>query len=127
MCDTDAARLIYFGAPARWAERLLTTWLADVGCPLSKSLDSGFGDPVVHAEMTYHSPLRLDDEVNATLSLIRRTERSLTFHCGFGLGSGPATAVEVRLTKVHVRFGPDGAEAVPLAGPLLDALVAAAG
>jgi hypothetical protein len=45
MSDTDAARLIYFGAPARWAQRLLTTWLADVGTPLSKSLDSGFDAP----------------------------------------------------------------------------------
>jgi acyl-CoA thioesterase FadM len=76
--------------------------------------------------MAYRVPLRLDDEVSATLSVSRRTERSLIFHCAFGLDSSAATAVEVWLTKVHVRFGPDGTEAVPLAGPLLAALDAAA-
>lgn len=126
MSDTDAARVIYFGAPARWTERMLSTWLADAGAPLSKSLDSGFGDPVVHAEMSYRAPLRLDDQVSATLSLSRRTERSLTFHAAFALGPGSASVVEVWLTKAHVRFGPDGAEAVPLGGPLLAVIDAAA-
>lgn len=125
MVDTDAARVIYFGAPTRWAEQLLTTWLADVGAPLSKSLDSGFGDPVVHAEAAYHAPLRLDDQVSATLSLARRTKRSMTFRCAFALDVNASPAVEVWLTKVHVRFGPDGPESVPIDGPLLAALDAA--
>lgn len=124
MSDTDAARVIYFGAPADWAERLLTGWLADVGAPLSKSLDSGFGDPAVHLEITYHAPLRLDDLVIGTLYLTRRTERSLTFHCTFALGAD-ASAVDVWLTKVHVHVGQDGPRAVPIDGPLLAALKAA--
>jgi acyl-CoA thioesterase FadM len=127
MSDTDAARVIYFGAPAQWAERLLCNWLADAGAPLSKSLDAGFGDPVVHVEMTYRGPLRLDDQVTATLSLARRTKSSMTFHFAFALDADSSPAVEVWLTKVHVHFGPGGLEAVPIAGPLLTALDAAAG
>lgn len=127
MADTDAARVIYFGAPVVWVERLLTTWLADVGAPLSESLDSGFGDPAVHLEVAYRAPLRLDDQVTGTLSLVRRSEQSLTFHCTFALGPDASPAVEVWLTKVHVRVGPDGLHAVPIDGPLRDALDAAAG
>jgi acyl-CoA thioesterase FadM len=43
MADTDAARVIFFGAPVLWAERLVTTWLADVGCGTQDSLTRGFG------------------------------------------------------------------------------------
>jgi acyl-CoA thioester hydrolase len=47
MSDTDAAQVIYFGAPTRWTERLVTTWLADVKHPTSELLAAGFGMPAV--------------------------------------------------------------------------------
>jgi hypothetical protein len=33
MADTDATRVIYYGTPLRWAERLVTTWFVEVGFP----------------------------------------------------------------------------------------------
>lgn len=125
MGDTDAARVIYFGAPLRWAERLMTTWFADAGLPTSNAIDSGRGYPAVRTEVAYRSPLRLDDRVFGTLSTGGVTNRSVTFHAQFATGLATAPAVEVWLTKVHVRFGVDrvdGAEAIPLDTSLLAAL-----
>ncbi|WP_319457042.1 MULTISPECIES: acyl-CoA thioesterase [unclassified Mycobacterium] len=121
MGDTDAARVIYFGAPLGWAERLMTTWLADAGLPTSVTLDSGRGYPAVRAEVSYHSALRLDDRVFATLLTGAITNRSVTFHAQFATGFATAPAVEVWLTKVHVRFGADGSDAIPLDPSLLAA------
>ncbi|HET6735226.1 acyl-CoA thioesterase [Mycobacterium sp.] len=121
MGDTDAARVIYFGAPLGWAERLMTTWFADAGLPTSSTIDSGRGYPAVRAEVAYRSPLRLDDQVFGTLLTGAITNRSVTFHAQFATGFEAPPAVEVWLTKVHVRFDVDGSEAIPLDASLLAA------
>jgi len=118
--DTDAAQVIYFAAPTRWAERLSSEWLADVGFPTSKMLAAGFGLPAVHCELTYHSPLRLDDEVDATLWLDKLSTRSLTFRSDFALIGAPRPAVRMHLTQVYVRTS----GAVPESLPLPEGLVA---
>ena len=53
MGDTDAAQIIYFGAPPRWAERLFTSYLADIGLPTSALLASGHGLPAVDLQVMY--------------------------------------------------------------------------
>jgi acyl-CoA thioester hydrolase len=113
MGDTDAAQVIYFGAPARWAERLVTTWLADVKFPTSGLLAAGFGMPAVHAELTYHSALRLDDPVEATLWLHRKSVRSVTWRAEFANPAGSTPAVEVLLTQVYTHVGEGRLVAVP--------------
>ncbi|WP_405865724.1 MULTISPECIES: acyl-CoA thioesterase [unclassified Streptomyces] len=112
--DTDAAQVIYFAAPTRWAERLSSEWLAEVGFPTSKMLAAGFGLPAVHCELTYHSPLRLDDELDATLWLDRLSTRSLTFRSDFALVGAPEPAVRMRLTQVYVRMSGAAPESLPL-------------
>lgn len=129
MADTDAARVIYFGVPTRWTERLITDWLASVGSPVSETLAAGFGSPAVHAELTFHSPLRLDDVVAAELTCERVSRRSITYCAKFsptvGTDAGQP-AVLVRLTQVHVRSEPDGTvSAVELPARLSAALSAA--
>jgi acyl-CoA thioester hydrolase len=122
MADTDAARVIYFGAPTRWAERLVTTWLAEVGCAVSDTLNAGFGSPAVHVELTYRAPLRLDDEVIGTLWLNEWSRRSLTFRCEFSARDQLSPAVELLLTQVQVRTNDDRLTAVALPDRLLVAL-----
>ena len=72
MADTDAAQIIYFGAPVRWAERLVTGYLADIGQPTSAMLASGHGMPAVDLHVTYRRPLRLDDQVYGEFSYAGR-------------------------------------------------------
>lgn len=112
--DTDAAQVIYFAAPTRWAERLSSEWLAEAGFPTSKMLAAGFGLPAVRCELTYHSPLRLDDELDATLWLDRLSTRSLTFRSDFALVGAPEPAVQMRLTQVYVRTSGAALESLPL-------------
>jgi acyl-CoA thioester hydrolase len=85
MADTDATRVIYYGTPLRWAERLVTTWLVEVGFPTSDALQTGRGLPAVHVEVTYLSPLRLDELVDAAMFLERLGGSSSTFRAEFNL------------------------------------------
>jgi acyl-CoA thioester hydrolase len=123
MGDTDAAQIIYFGAPMRWAERLFTDWLATIGMPTSEVLRAGFGLPAVHAELSYRRPLRLDERVRGELRLHRRSARSITWRCEFFPDDDEAddggVAVEVLITQVYARIDPAGPVAVPLPGVLL--------
>jgi acyl-CoA thioester hydrolase len=105
MSDTDAAQVIYFGAPTRWTERLVTTWLADVKHPTSELLAAGFGMPAVRAELTYRGPLRLDDLVDASLWLHAKSARSVTWRAEFAACGESLPAVVVLLTQVYARLG----------------------
>lgn len=115
MSDTDAARVIYFGAPARWAERLVTAWLADVKFPISGLLAAGFGMPAVHVELSYHRALRLDDLVEASLWVDKKSARSVTWRADFTRSSEFPVAVQALLTQVYARI--DGDVPVPVPWP----------
>jgi acyl-CoA thioester hydrolase len=122
MGDTDAAGIIYFGAPLRWAERLATTWFFSAGVPLSSMFAAGEGLPAVHAELSYKRPLRLDDEIEGTLWLANRTDRSVTLRTEFALVGTAGVAVEVQITQVHVSIGNGEIRSTPMPGSLAAAL-----
>ncbi|MEU3617028.1 thioesterase family protein [Streptomyces sp. NPDC006872] len=119
MGDTDAAQVIYFAAPTRWAESMSSEWLADAGFATSQMLATGFGLPAVHAELSYRSPLRLDDELDATLWLDKLSKRSLTFRSDFALVGAPEPAVQMRLTQVYARTSGETLESIPLPDELV--------
>ncbi|MEZ0366058.1 acyl-CoA thioesterase [Mycobacterium sp. pUA109] len=125
MGDTDAAQVIYFGAPIRWSERLVTTWLADVGCATSQTLRDGYGLPAVHCELDYASALRLDDRVHASLWIDRRSQRSVTFRSEFTREGEALPAVVVRVTQVQAETGGEQLCAIPLLPKLAAALAKA--
>jgi acyl-CoA thioester hydrolase len=104
MGDTDAAQIIYFGAPVRWAERLFTGYLAEIGLPTSAVLASGRGLPAVDLHVTYRQPLRLDDEVCGELRVSRQSARSITWQCDFLPAGQPELAVRVLITQVSVQI-----------------------
>ena len=104
MGDTDAAQIIYFGAPVRWAERLFTGYLAEIGLPTSAVLASGRGMPAVDMHVTYRQPLRLDDEVRGELRVHRRSARSITWQCDFFKIGESLLAVRVVTTQVSVKM-----------------------
>jgi acyl-CoA thioester hydrolase len=127
MGDTDAAQIIYFGAPVRWAERLFTGYLAEIGLPTSAVLASGRGLPAVDMHVTYRRPLRLDDEVRGELRVHRRTVRSITWQCDFFKVGEPPLAVRVLTTQVSVTVADGRPSPVQLPAELVSQLDSAAG
>lgn len=101
MGDTDAAGVIYFAAPLHWAERMFTEYLAEIGEGTSAMLRDGRGFPLVHMDVDYFTPFRLDDRVVARLWIDARTTKSFTWLIEFSPPEGP-TAIRVRLTQVHI-------------------------
>ncbi|WP_416981196.1 acyl-CoA thioesterase [Streptomyces sp. T028] len=122
MGDTDAAQVVYFAAPARWAESMVSEWLAIAGFATSRLLAAGFGTPAVHAEFTYRSCLRLDEEVDACLRLERLSERSFTLRSDFALVGASEPAIQIRLTQVYARTSGPALEVLPLPPELADRL-----
>ncbi|HEX3750430.1 MAG TPA: thioesterase family protein [Streptosporangiaceae bacterium] len=127
MADTDAAQIIYFGAPVRWAERLATGYLADIGLPTSAMLASGHGMPAVDLHVTYRRPLRLDDQVQGELRVLRRSSRSITWQSDFFRKGESQLAVQVHLTQVSVKTADGEPSAVPLPAELITQLDQPAG
>lgn len=121
MGDTDAAQLIYYGAPLRWAERITSSWLCSIGRPTSAALTSGRGFPAVHSETSYHAPLRLDDEVRAELWVDKHSTRSFTLRTDFYGPGAESPSVLVRVTQVHVEVVDDGIRAIPLPDDMIAA------
>ena len=119
MADTDAAQIIYFGAPVRWAERLATGYVADIGLPTSAVLASGHGMPAVDLHVMYRRPLRLDDQVQGELRVHRRSSRSITWQCDFFRSGETELAVQVHLTQVSVKIADGEPSAVPLPAELI--------
>jgi acyl-CoA thioester hydrolase len=127
MGDTDAAQVIYFGAPVRWAERLFTGYFAEIGLPTSAVLASGRAMPAVDLHVTYRRPLRLDDEVQGELRVHQRSARSITWQCDFfKIGESPL-AVRVRTTQVSVQLAAGRPSPVRLPAELLARLDDTAG
>jgi acyl-CoA thioesterase FadM len=109
MSDVDATTALYYASPMLWAGRMLTDWRLESGRPVSAMLASGQGTPVVRAEVTYTRPMRLDDEVEATMWFLERSRRTFTLACRFALGPGGPIGAEVRIVQTAVAVGEDGA------------------
>lgn len=63
MGDIDQAGIIYFARVYSWHEALFTSWMADIGAPLSRLLARGLATATVASSADYIRPLRLDDRV----------------------------------------------------------------
>jgi YbgC/YbaW family acyl-CoA thioester hydrolase len=108
MADVDAAMILFYATPLRWAERVLSQWRREIGLPVSEMLRSGVGSPVVKTEVTYVRPMHMDEEVEAELWLANRSRRSYTLRCQFNAGPGGPVATQVWITQVAVSVGDDG-------------------
>lgn len=67
MRDIDQAGIIYFGNVYAWHEGLFTSWLAEIGHPLSVLLPRGEAMATVASRAEYRLPLRLDDQIRLEL------------------------------------------------------------
>ena len=105
MADVDAAGVIYYGSPLRWAEMLLGDWLDGRGHSISAMLGRHEAIPAVGVEVRYRSPLSLDDRCRLSLSAVRVGRTSFTVRCAAGGPRGDGAAVEVDTTHAYVRHG----------------------
>jgi|SRR5579875_916265 len=103
MADVDAARVIYYGSPLRWAEILLGDWLAQLGHSISAMLGENQAIPAVGVKVRYRSPLSLDDHCRLGLSALRVGRTSFTIRCAVRGPRGDGAAVEVDTTHAYVR------------------------
>jgi YbgC/YbaW family acyl-CoA thioester hydrolase len=113
MADVDAAGIIYFASPLRWAEKTYTQWIHDLGHPHRQLFSEGIATPAVNVNVDYRSHLSLDDEIRLELTAARIGTTSFTLRLEafveqYGAPRlGPhdaAAAVEVRTTHVFSRY-----------------------
>jgi acyl-CoA thioester hydrolase len=104
MADVDAAGIIYFGSPVRWAERMYTTWVRALGHPTRMMFSEGIATPAVNLGVNYRSHINLDDECRLDLTAAKIGTTSFTLRCECFVGDADTAAVEVRTTHVYARF-----------------------
>ena len=106
MAEVDAAGIIYYASPLRWAEVLLGDWLEQSGHSIAAMLGGNEAIPVVGVEVRYRAPLGLDDHLRLGLSAQRIGNTSFTTRCDVW---GPRTeqpAVEVVVTHAFGGYAP---------------------
>lgn len=104
MADVDAAGIIYYASPLRWAEALLGDWLEQSGHPIKAMLAAQQATPVVGVQVRYRSPLGLDDHCRLRMSTQRIGTTSFTTRCDVW---GPRTdraAVEIEVTHAFTAY-----------------------
>jgi YbgC/YbaW family acyl-CoA thioester hydrolase len=106
MADVDAAGIIYYASPLRWAEVLLGDWLERSGHTIAAMLDTGEAIPVVGVQVRYRSPLGLDDHLRLGLSPQRIGTTSFTTRCDAWGPRAADPAVEVVVTHAFVSYAP---------------------
>lgn len=118
MADVDAAGIIYFASPLRWAEKLYTHWIHGLGHPHRQMFSEGIATPAVNVTVDYRSHLSLDDEIRLelTTAAIGTTSFTLRLEVFVDQFGGPApeirdsssttatAAVEVRTTHVFSHY-----------------------
>ena len=106
MADVDAAGIIYYASPLRWAEVLLGDWLEQSGHSIAAMLGAGEATPVVGVEVRYRAPLGLDDHLRLGLSAQRIGHTSFTTRCDVWGPRAEQPAVEVVVTHTFGGYAP---------------------
>src|ERR1700685_2786335 len=98
MADVDAAGIIYYASPLRWAEVLLGDWLEESGHGIAAMLGAGEATPVVAVEVRSRAPPGLDDPLRLGLSAQRIGHTSFTIRCDVWGPRAEHPAVQVVVT-----------------------------
>jgi YbgC/YbaW family acyl-CoA thioester hydrolase len=117
MADVDAAGIIYFASPLRWAEKLYTCWLHGLGHTHTQMFAAGIATPAVNVTVDYRSHVSVDDELRLELTAARIGVTSFALRLQVfverhgdapppsdGVLTGRPEAVEVRTTHVFCRY-----------------------
>ena len=78
--DTDAGGIVFYANYLKFFERARTEWLRAAGVDQQALIErEGAGFVVKSANIDYHAPARLDDEVTLTLSIEKLGRASVQF------------------------------------------------
>lgn len=102
--DTDAGGVVFYANYLKFFERARTEWLRSLGIQQEKLMQTGLDDSgpaifvVSDAQLQYHVPARLDDELQITIETqeIKQVSMSLIQHAWRG---------NTLLTTCQVRIG----------------------
>ena len=88
--DTDAGGVVYYANYLRWFEMARADWLEQLGTPVKSFVEQGIVFAVVRAEIDYHKPAVLGDEVEVTvqpaqLRRVRFTLKQDVYRCADGV------------------------------------------
>jgi len=77
--DTDSQGFLYHARCMNYFERARTEWLRSLGVQQSGLLSQGLGFVVAKAQLSYHTPAFLDDQLIATVLVdrVRKTDLSM--------------------------------------------------
>lgn len=68
MSEVDVAQ-IHFTAVHRWMDRGLSEWLAEIGHPFTRILETGPGIPIVESRCSFLGRIMLDDMIDQTTEI----------------------------------------------------------
>jgi len=109
--DTDASGVAYHARYLHWFERARSEWLRARGLShqrLAQEFEAAF--TVAHLEISYSQPARLDDALEATVSIAQQGRASLVFEqrlCWPGQWHKPLALAKVKVACVDIkRFKP---------------------
>lgn len=120
--DTDAAGVVHFSNVFRYLEACEHGFLKSLGIQVFGGSDPAVAWPRVHAECTYHRPLRFGEALRVALFIEKVGESSVTYR--FIVANAREPVAEARLTAVHLEIRGNTAQKAPLPAPVRAALEA---
>jgi len=120
--DTDAAGVVHFSNLFRYVEACEHAFLKSLAIPVLGGSDPAIAWPRVHAECTYHRPVRFGDVLRIALFVEKVGESSVTYR--FVIANTREPVAEARLTAVHLEIRGSSAQKTPLPAAIRSALEA---
>lgn len=77
--DTDAGGVVYHANYLKYFERARSEWLRSLGLTQQQFLIEGVQFVVSRCEVDYIQPARLDDELQASVAILKRGRASIVF------------------------------------------------
>ena len=78
--EVDSAGIVHFSTYFRYMEEAEHELWRSAGLTIAQ-MKSGIGYPRVAAAFEYHRPLRFEDEFDARIRIVARTEKSMRYEC----------------------------------------------
>ena len=101
--DTDAGGVVYYANYLRFMERARSDWLRSLGTTsVELAKDAGVLFAVHRVSVEYHSPARLDDDLDVSAQIVRLGRAGITFHQEVRRGQSLLCQGEVKIACLDV-------------------------
>ena len=109
--ETDAQKFAFNARYLEWADVAMGEFFRALGWSYPELLELGFDPSVVHSELDFAKPARLDDLLDITVSCPRVGRSS--FDLSFVIVSADAEVTRINNTYVNVDIAEAAASAIP--------------